>query len=565
MTARRIKLLTMLMVSALCIALAGHAQQDAPARSVRRSASSSQAKSPAKGQAKSHTNSSAVDPDGCRACHAAEVDGYALSAMSHSMRAGGQEPAGEVKAAGSTIVATSSTAGSEQRLERDGAADAFRVDYVVGSGNHASGYLVDLSNHLFQSPIAYYKSQHAYGLAPGYENQSDPDFTRPVTAGCLFCHAGASDHVAGTQNEYASPPFSHLAIGCSRCHGSAESHLHDPQPGTIVNPAKLQGAARDSICEQCHLMGVARVLNPGKQFSDFKPGAPLESTFTVYRNTLPPGETAKFKVISHAEQLALSKCARNSGGRLWCGTCHDPHADPVQPAAYYRTKCLTCHNAAFSAPHPSAASNCIGCHMPRRDAKDGGHTAFTDHRIQSRPEPEDATLQEAGISAWREPSDDLRERNLGIASIEVGIERQLPALLVGGYRMLTDVQKPFAEDAEIFTAMGGALLLGKQYSEAQAAYARALELEPNSAQKETDMGQAYASAGQLDLAVRHLEDAMAKDALNLPAAALLLNIYQQQGETAKAAALASRIHEAMQSAPASSFRQAAAPGARPAH
>ena len=131
--------------------------------------------------------------------------------------------------------------------------------------------------------------------------------------------------------------------------------------------------------------------------------------------------------------------------------------------------------------------------------------------------------------------------------------------------MLTDVQKPFAEDAEIFTAMGGALLLGKQYSEAQAAYARALELEPNSAQKETDMGQAYASAGQFDLAVRHLEDAMAKDALNLPAAALLLNIYQQQGETAKAAALASRIHEAMQSAPASSFRQAAAPGARPAH
>ncbi len=485
--------------------------------------------------------------------------------MSRSMRPGGQEPAGKVEVSSTTISVVSSAAGAQQQLKRDGKTDTFRVDYVVGSGSHASGYLVDLSNHLFQSPIAFYPSQHAYGLAPGYEGESDPDFTRPVTEGCLFCHAGASDHVAGTQNEYAAKPFSHLAIGCARCHGSAESHLKDPQPGTIVNPAKLEGSARDSICEQCHLMGVARVLNPGKQFSDFKPGEPLESTFTVYRNSLPPGETAKFKVISHAEQLALSQCARNSGGKLWCGTCHDPHADPMQPAAYYRAKCLSCHAGAFPATHPSVSSNCIGCHMPRRDAKDGGHTAFTDHRIQSRPEPETEATQTLDISAWREPAEDLRERNLGIASIEVGIERQSPAFLVRGYRMLTDVQQPFAKDAEIFTAMGGALLLGKQYSEAQQAYARAFELDPTSAQKETDLGQAYASAGEFGPAVHYLEDAMVKDSLNLPAAALLLNIYQQQGETAKAAALASRIHEAMKSAPASSSPQAAAPGARPAH
>jgi len=44
------------------------------------------------------------------------------------------------------------------------------------------------------------------------------------------------------------------AITCERCHGPSEKHLADPRAGTIVNPSKLAPAARDSICEQCHLL-----------------------------------------------------------------------------------------------------------------------------------------------------------------------------------------------------------------------------------------------------------------------------------------------------------------------
>ena len=66
-----------------------------------------------------------------------------------------------------------------------------------------------------------------------------------------------------------------------RCHGGTEEHLRRPVPGSIVNPAKLHGAARDSICEQCHLSGCDRVLNPGKNFEDFRPGMRLEEVFTV--------------------------------------------------------------------------------------------------------------------------------------------------------------------------------------------------------------------------------------------------------------------------------------------
>ena len=487
-----------------------------------------------------------IDPSGCGRCHRAEVAGFALSAMSHSMRVGGNEPNGEVELPGAKLSISSSSTGSWQRLESDGHTIQYHVDYVVGSGKHASGYLVSISSHLFQSPIAYYRSRHGYDLAPGYEGRADPDFKRAITPGCLFCHSGRAEPVAGTENEYQSPPFSHLAIGCSRCHGPTEAHLAHPGSTTIVNPARLQGAARDSICEQCHLLGVAQVLNPGKRSSDFRPGTSLEDTYTVYVNELLPGTASKFKVISHVEQLALSMCSRKSNGRLWCGTCHDPHRDPVQPAAFYRSKCLSCHTAAFPETHPSAGSNCIGCHMPKRDAKDGGHTAFTDHRIQRQSEPERPIKEDIDISAWREPPDaNLGKRNLGIASIQVGMERQAGAFIVRGYRMLTEVQGPFSDDPALYHWMGTALLWGRQYSEAEKAYGRAFELNPASAIAEADLGQAYASAGEWDTATRYLEDALAKDFLNLSVATLLMDIYHEQGDTAKAAELSKRMRAAM--------------------
>jgi len=181
----------------------------------------------------------------------------------------------------------SSPTGYWQRWENGGDTAHYRIDYVIGSGIHASGYLVDIEGHLFQSPVAFYTLRHSYDLAPGYENVPDPDFTRPVSEACVLCHSGTTLYVSGTLSQYRSPVFPAEGIICERCHGPAERHLADPRAGTIINPAKLEPAARDSICEQCHLFGAARVLNPGKNFSDFIPGQRLEDTFTVYRNAAP--------------------------------------------------------------------------------------------------------------------------------------------------------------------------------------------------------------------------------------------------------------------------------------
>jgi photosynthetic reaction center cytochrome c subunit len=484
----------------------------------------------------------------CVVCHLAEVEGYANSAMAHSLRRAGQEPDGTVNANGSEITMHSSPAGYFQRWQNAGDETYYRIDYVIGSGNHASGYLLNLGGHLFQSPVAYYKNRHSYDLAPGYEHQPDPDFTRPIREECVLCHSGTALHVAGTLNEYRSPIFppKEESITCERCHGPAEKHVMDPRAGTIVNPVKLERAARDSVCEQCHLFGVARVPNPGKQISDFISGQRTEDVFTTYHNANPAGD---FKVISHVEQLALSACARNSAGRMWCGTCHNPHNEPAQPVQFYRSVCLSCHASDLPASHPAKDSDCVGCHMPHRDAKDGGHSAFTDHRIQRRPEIQPDLPANSGIVAWREPSPDLRVRNLGIAYVDVGLQRQSSPLIVQGYRALTSVQEQFPNDSDFFKWIGEALLFAKQTSEAKFAFERALELDPNSALAEASAAAPYIQEGNAAPAIAHLQRAIALDPLDLASATALIGFYRVQGKAQEADELSDQIRAAMSQVP----------------
>ena len=177
--------------------------------------------------------------------------------------------------------------------------------------------------------------------------------------------------------------------------------MNNPTRGSILNPGKLSGAARDSVCEQCHLTGEIRISNPGKLITDFRPGQALEDVYTTYVAAAASGQS--IKVVSHAEQLRLSKCARMSGGKLWCGSCHNPHKVPAEPVAYFREKCLGCHAATLAKAHAAPSRDCIACHMRELPAKDGGHTAFTDHRISLPSANDPATGEADTLTAWREP------------------------------------------------------------------------------------------------------------------------------------------------------------------
>ncbi|HEY7303446.1 MAG TPA: hypothetical protein VH601_05005 [Bryobacteraceae bacterium] len=481
----------------------------------------------------------------CASCHPKEVEGFAKTAMAHSISLAGSQPEGvfEHTFSGTRFAIANDASGVRQSLERQGESETLHVQYAIGSGSHAFGYLAQIGSYLFQSPISYYTSRQAWDVAPGYEQSPNPDFSRPVTVECLTCHSDKPRPVADTLNSFESPPFAELGIQCDRCHGSAESHLRKPVPGSIVNPAKLHPAARDSICEQCHLAGEVRIPNPGRSIADFRPGERIEDVYTVY---VAPHEAEKsIKVISQVEQLALSVCARSSGGKLWCGTCHNPHETPVRPAEYFRERCLVCHAKTLSVSHSAPGRDCVACHMPRRPAKDGGHTSFTDHRITRLPEAEGEAVSNDRLVAWREPDISVRQRNLALALVTAGMENRRPNQVILGYRMLNRLDKDLSGDAAALTVLGNVLLTGKQPAEAERRFERALALRPNFAPYEVNLAGALLAAGDAAKAIGHLERAVELDPLLLQAVQLLSQTYRQQGQPVKADELVARYRTAM--------------------
>ncbi|MGA2737256.1 MAG: hypothetical protein ABSG65_07360 [Bryobacteraceae bacterium] len=486
----------------------------------------------------------------CVDCHPREVQGYAQSAMAHSLSEVTPQPDGSFEHAFSKtrFFIRSNPSGVQQMFERDGESGQQRVAYVIGSGAHAFGYLVRIDDHLFQSPLSYYTNRGLWDVAPGYEEDRHPNFSRPVTLECVLCHSGKPQPVPDTLNSYRSPAFLAESISCDRCHGPGEAHVKNPVPGSILNPAKLRRAARDSICEQCHLAGEVRIPNPGKSIADFQPGQSLEDAYTVYVAAQPPGKA--LKVVSHAEQLALSVCARNSGGKLWCGSCHNPHEKPPDPAAYFRERCLNCHGAALEKSHAAPGRDCVACHMPRLAARDGGHTVFTDHRIARRPEAPSEPIETEDLAAWREPEPRLRQRNLALALVAVGLQNKSAQEVVRGYRMLNQVEKNYPDDRDVLTTLGSVLVRGKQPAEALRRFEKVLVLRPAYAPYEVNAAAALIAAGRKSEAQLHLERALQLDPLLQQAVELLSGIYSDAGELAKATWIVAQYRREMGFAPA---------------
>src|SRR4029453_17611577 len=113
--------------------------------------------------------------------------------------------------------------------------------------------------------------------------------------------------------KYATNPFPRLAIGCENCHGPGKQHVNAREADlaashdTIVNPGKLPLAERDSVCNQCHLQGEARIPRYGRTYFDFRPGQRLDSTLVVFLSGT--GVTnGKTEAVRHVQQMMASRC-----------------------------------------------------------------------------------------------------------------------------------------------------------------------------------------------------------------------------------------------------------------
>ncbi|MEM9209514.1 MAG: tetratricopeptide repeat protein, partial [Pseudomonadota bacterium] len=190
-------------------------------------------------------------------------------------------------------------------------------------------------------------------------------------------------------------------IGCQRCHGPGGDHVRavltgrvDDIHASIVNPSKLSGAERDSVCFQCHLLpsaAVEGVRSIGRGIYSFRPGQRLTDYIVnvdIGEEGVAPGE--RFEINHHGYRLTQSSCYRESAGELTCISCHNPHEKPDSDVFRARSSevCAGCHVEPATV-HTSTAINddtdCIGCHMPRRRTSDVIEVTMTDHRIARGP------------------------------------------------------------------------------------------------------------------------------------------------------------------------------------
>jgi Tetratricopeptide repeat len=433
--------------------------------------------------------------------------------------------------------------------------ESHEIAYSVGAGDVGKSYLVAKGDSLFVSPISYYERIHGWDLSPGYGEGIFRGFTRRVVDLCVDCHTGWPQLVAGSHTRFQQPPFRFLTVGCERCHGPGAIHVEqrtqeavvggpseESADLSIVNPRKLQPEIRDDVCAQCHLAGDARVLQPGKDYLDFRPGTALGDVVAIF--SVP--QTIKgnhFVALDQFEQLKLSRCWAASNGRLGCISCHNPHVQlhGDQAVSFFRDRCLSCH-ATGSCREPlvqrqatSPPDNCILCHMPKHPTENIGHSAVTDHRILRAPSEIPAALQSKSLpipqdlisdtkpSARGQTQTDLR--NLVLAYAQVATH--YPELGDKGLALLEQAAAALPADAEIQAAYGNVLRVARPREEHRASEAlqRAIDAGSKSAEVRAQLARLRVQQGQVTAAMELYRESIRIDPYLTPAYLDLAQIY----------------------------------------
>jgi tetratricopeptide (TPR) repeat protein len=465
-----------------------------------------------------------VDSKLCYSCHAATYVAYARTGMGHSVGRPAASNAIEDYTKNNRFYQAASGTWFEM-FARDGEyferryqigyagtptnIDETRIDYYLGSGNHARSYLHRARDgRLVQLPITWYSENGgAWAMSPGYDSPGLWYSQRGVSYECMFCHNAYANIPTAFRRRgdlQVYPAQFPEGIDCQRCHGPGANHIRvarvkDARPQdlrkTIVNPSRLTAERQLEICMQCHLETTSMNLPESIARFDrtpfsYSPPEPL-SAFKIFFDRVPGGgRDAPFEIAHSAYRLRQSLCFLKSGGALTCTTCHNPHdvARGSEAAAQYSSACIRCHSSVLGqlvikGKH-TQDPNCVDCHMPKRRTGDVVHAVMTDHLIQRhRPEgdllaarPERDTSSAAQYrgevaSYYPDPLTKNPENELYVAIAQVRDQSNL----AGGIPRLTsaiDAAKP--RRPEPYFELAEALRAQNRMEKAVVAYRQAL-------------------------------------------------------------------------------------------
>ncbi len=507
-----------------------------------------------------------ADPKTCAACHPKIAQTYRQTGMGRSFR-----KATAADAVGAAF--THEASGRSYRLEgRDGRLYLQRrelrkgsesvekeVHYVLGSGNHARSFLhKSPQNRLMEMPVnAYAERGGALAMSPGYDRPDHFDMRRAIGYQCMFCHNGYPKVSDGAVT--ADPVFDGAipeGIDCQRCHGPGQAHVDaagkagakaEAIRAAILNPKALTVERQIEVCAQCHLETTSfplpnALVRMERGVFSYDPREPLADYILHFDHASGAGHQDKFEIASSVYRLRQAKCFRESGGKLTCTTCHNPH----EVKKDFDAACAQCHGGIQAkAGHP-AKKECASCHMPKRRTEDVIHVAVTDHRIQ-RP---------VAGAKWLAAREEVHQQ-MGSTSYQGEVALYEPTTLTGAAGELYPAIAQVAHQSNLKTGITRLMAAIDQYKpthpgyylhaaqalqtagraeESVGYYRKALDRDPHYLPALRNLGAAQGRAGQLAEARRSLEQATKE----FPGDSLswfeLARLNRREGKLAEAAA-----------------------------
>lgn len=419
-----------------------------------------------------------------------------------------------------------------------------RIDYIMGSGNHARAYLHRTSaNTLIELPLAWYAEKGGYwAMNPGYDRADHDGFRRPIAYDCMFCHNAYPKIPAGNEQSFARLVYVGelpQGIDCQRCHGPGTRHAQlagtrgakrEDIRNAIVNPSRLTPQRQMELCMACHLESTSFSLpNSIRRYErgpfSYLPGEPIDQFILNFDHAAGTGHDDKFEIVNAAYRLRRSECFLKSSVKLICTTCHNPHDGPrgAEAERHYTAVCRQCHalrldELTASRKHPSEA-NCIDCHMPKRRTEDVVHVVATDHYIQRRKPAGDLTAErperhETTANAYRgrvvlyypETLAPTAGNDLLFAVAQV---KQGSNLDEGIAQLTAAIRKYQPQRAEYYLELADALETDGQLAKALQVYREAFEKNPQFAPGIEKLGTALRRAGNYAEAAEMLKQAVA--------------------------------------------------------